>query len=127
MAFTPPLKVGTLAFSPSIYHLSYWSLVDNMMCLSNETWSLTRLSLHIQNTENTTNTIKTSFQIVAVAPSDCMVRWNSNNHGCHILNVDGSCIGTPTQAGFGGVIQNSACFYLSGFSGFIPTSTNIFL
>jgi len=56
-----------------------------------------------------------------------MVKWNNNNHLCHILNVDESCIGTPTRAGFGGIIRNSTGFYLSGFSDFISNSTNILL
>lgn len=53
------------------------------------------------------------------------VRWNNNNFNCTILNVDESCIGSPTKAGFGGLIRNSAGFYLSGFSGFIPSSSDI--
>lgn len=44
-----------------------------------------------------------------------------------MLNVDGSCLGVPIRAGFGGVILNSAGFYLSGFSRFIPISTDILL
>lgn len=56
-----------------------------------------------------------------------MVKWNSNNHHCHILNVDGSCLRTPICAGFGGVIRKSASLYLSGFSGFIADSTDILL
>jgi len=42
-----------------------------------------------------------------------------------VLNVDGSCLGVPIRAWFGGIIRNSAGFYLSGFSGFIPSSTDI--
>jgi len=56
-----------------------------------------------------------------------MVRWNNNNHQCHILNVDGSCLGTPIRTGFGGLIRNSACFFLSGFSGYLPNSSCILL
>jgi ribonuclease HI len=39
--------------------------------------------------------------------------------------MDGSCLGVPIRAGYGGVIQNSAGYYLLGYSGFIPTSTDI--
>jgi len=42
-----------------------------------------------------------------------------------VLNVDGSCLGTPIRAGFGGVIRNMAGFYLSGFSSYIPNSSDI--
>jgi len=68
--------------------------------LNNETWSLTRLC---NNIHNSTDAIQSSFQ------------------------RDGSCLGSPTRAGFGGVFRNSAGFYLSGFSGFIPNSTDILL
>jgi len=44
-----------------------------------------------------------------------------------VLNVDGSCLGVPPRAGFGGIIRNSAGFYLSGFHSFISTSTDILL
>lgn len=44
---------------------------------------------------------------------------------CVVLNVDGSCLGSPIRAGYGGIIRNSAGFYLSGFSGYIPASTDI--
>ena len=48
-------------------------------------------------------------------------------HQPYILNVDGSCIGTPPRTGYGGVLRNSAGFFISGFSGFIPNSTDILL
>lgn len=82
-----------------------------MMGLSNETWSLTRLSFQIQNTADT---IKNSFNVVAVHPQDRMVRWNSFNHSCHVLNVDSSCLGVPIRAGYVGVIRYFTGFYLSG-------------
>jgi ribonuclease HI len=42
-----------------------------------------------------------------------------------VLNVDGSCLGTPSRAGYGGIIRNSAGFYITGFSGYIAASTDI--
>jgi len=44
-----------------------------------------------------------------------------------ILNVDGSCLGTPIRAGFGGVIRNNHGFYLSGFTRRISNSNDILL
>ncbi|PNY07026.1 ribonuclease H, partial [Trifolium pratense] len=32
-----------------------------------------------------------------------------------ILNVDGSCLGSPVRVGFGGIIRNDSGYYLSGF------------
>jgi len=51
--------------------------------------------------------------------------WNNNNYDCNILNVDGSCLGTPPRAGFGGLIRNSSGYYISGFTGFLPASSDI--
>lgn len=42
-----------------------------------------------------------------------------------MLNVDGSYLGTPTQAGYGGIIRNSAGFYITGFSSYLAASTDI--
>ena len=96
------------------------------MCLNNETWSLTRLC---NNIHNSTDAIQSSFQgdRSAAPPLDRLIKWNCNNHQGSILNVDGSYLGSPTRAGFGGVFCNSAGFYLSGFLGFIPNSTDILL
>jgi len=97
----------------------------NQMCFNTDTWSLTWLCISIQNSADT---IHKSFQPVAVsASSDRWVRWNSSSHNCHILNVDGSCLGTPIRAGYGGLIRNNAGLFLSGFSGFLQDSTCILL
>jgi len=58
-------------------------------------------------------------------PSDRFVKWNNNNLSGIILNVDGSCLGSPVSAGYGGVLRNDAGFYLSGFSGYIQGSSDI--
>jgi ribonuclease HI len=94
------------------------------MILSNETWPLSRICFQIQDS---INIIETSFQKTNGSNLDRMVKWNQDNHQCHILNVDGSCMGSPVRAGFGGVLRNNAGLYLSGFSGFIPDSTDILL
>jgi ribonuclease HI len=95
-------------------------------CASNgESWSLTRLRSNIYNSADI---IKKSFQPAgSPSNSDRLVRWNSSNHSCNILNVDGSCLGIPIRAGFGGLIRNYAGFFLSGFSGFLKDSTCILL
>jgi hypothetical protein len=43
------------------------------------------------------------------------------------LNVDGSCIGSLVRSGFGGIIRNTFGYYLAGFSGFIPETSDILL
>jgi len=39
--------------------------------------------------------------------------------------MDGSCIGTPQRAGFGGIIGNPTWFFLWDFHGFITNSDDI--
>jgi hypothetical protein len=74
----------------------------NLMCLNNESWSLFRITNNIHNSEEA---IRTSFQRDGrIAHLERFVKWNCNNHMGSILNVDGSCLGTPIRAGFGGVI-----------------------
>ncbi|GAU50506.1 hypothetical protein TSUD_409810 [Trifolium subterraneum] len=58
---------------------------------------------------------------------DRVVKWNNNNFSGVILNVDGSCLGSPVRSGFGGIFRNDSGFYLSGFSGFIQGSSDIML
>jgi ribonuclease HI len=39
--------------------------------------------------------------------------------------MDGSCLGSPIQSRFGGIIKNTFGIYLAGFSGFIQGSSDI--
>lgn len=92
----------------------------NLMYLGNETWSLTRLSININNS---VDIIRLCLQNVTSTSSSIQyVWWNNNGLGCTILNFDGSCIWNPIWAGFGGVICNSSSNYLSGISGTSTTS-----
>jgi len=120
------IKNNAKGSNPSTFFAGLWWTWrhHNVMCLSHETWTLHRLGFLIHDTADT---IKISFQTATDSPHDRIVRWNSHNFSCHVLNVDGSCLGVPPRAGFGGIIRNSAGFYLSGFHGFISTSTDILL
>jgi len=105
---------------------AWWSWRHrNLMCLNNETWSLNRLSFNIQNI---VEVLKSSFFPRAnVAPTELFIKWNNNNYPCAILNVDGSCLGSPIQANFGGVIRNNGSFFLSSSSSAILDSSDILL
>ena len=95
------------------------------MCFNSDSWSLTRLSTIIHNSAET---IHKSFQsAIDAVNSDRWIRWNSSNYNYHILNVDGSCLGTPIRAGYGGLIRNNAGLFLKGFFGFIQASMCILL
>jgi len=94
----------------------------NQMCLSADSWSLTQINFQVQNTATT---IETAMHYEASPHPDRMVRWNSNNYNCCVLNVDGSCLGTPIRAGFGGIIRNSAGLFLTGFSSYLATTSDI--
>jgi hypothetical protein len=103
----------------------WWSWRQrNNMCINNDTWPLTRLSCNIHNSAETN---QQAFQTAPTACSDRWISWNSSNFNCHILNVDGSCLGTPLRAGYGGLIRNNAELFLNGFSGHIQDSTCILL
>jgi len=95
------------------------------MYLNNETGSLHSL---VNLIYSSADTIISSFQQEdIVSTSERVVKWNSNNHPRTILNVDVSCNKTPIPTGFGGVVCNNADFFLFGFSGLIPHSTDILL
>jgi len=92
------------------------------MCLSVESWSLTRINFHVQNV---VATIETRLHSEAIHHPERMVCWNSSNYNCFVLNVDGSCLGTPIRAGFGRIIRNSASLFISGFSSYLATTSDI--
>jgi len=94
-----------------------------MMCLSNENWTLNYLSYNIHGMVDTWKVSLTSSRNSVI--EDKYVKWNHNNHFNVILNVDGSCLGSPIRAGYGGILGNNAGFYLSRFSGYIHNSSDI--
>lgn len=97
----------------------------NQMCFSNDSWSIIQLCNSIQNSAVI---IQKSYQPGASCSNSYrLVRWNSSNCSCYILNVDGSWLGTHIRVRFGGLIRNNAGFFLSGFSGFLQDSTCILL
>jgi len=77
------------------------------------------------NIRNSAHSILRAFPSQQAAHLERYIRWNNNNFDSNILNVDESCLGTPVRAGFGGLMRNSAGFCITGFSGFIPSSSDI--
>jgi len=95
----------------------------NLMCLNNETWSLNRISFNIQSIMKN---LKMCFVVNSnVILGESHIKWNKNNHSCTILNTDGSCMGSPIRAGYGGGFRHSVGYYLSGFSGYNQGSSDI--
>jgi ribonuclease HI len=121
------IKNGLKGNLASLFAAGLWWIwrSRNALCLSNETITLPRLAFQINAS---VDDINLCFNSTTTGPaSDRYVRWNSNNFSCAIINVDGSCIGSPARAGFGGLIRNGGGLYLTGFSGFIPHTTDILL
>jgi len=121
------LKYGLMSSNSNIFSARIWWVCRhrNLSCLNHEVWSLNQLFFHINSsTKVMKNTLSKHG---TVDTTKRFIRWNCYNHSCHILDVDGSCLGTPQRAGFIGLIRNSTGYYLSGFSGFIPNSEDILL
>ncbi|CAJ2643293.1 unnamed protein product [Trifolium pratense] len=119
------LKFGSSGSQISAFSAGVWWAWRhrNLMCLQNETWSINRLSFNIQSMIATLTSCFSSHS--TTNSEEIHVKWNNNNHSGIILNVDGSCLGSPVRAGFGGIIRNDSGYYLSGFSGFIQGSSDI--
>jgi len=119
------LKGGSTGHHSLLFAATLWWAWHhrNLMCLNNENWPLSRISYNIHGM---VDALISCFATNSNGqPVDRLIKWNNGNHSCAILNVDGSCMGTPVRAGFGGVIRNYARFYLSGFSGYIHDSSDI--
>ena len=85
-------------------------------------------SSHSFNIQDSVDVIKSSLHLSpASAAVDRVVKWNCPNHSCYILNVDGSCLGSPQRADFGGLLRNNAGLFISDFSGHIVHSDDILL
>ncbi|KAF7814237.1 putative ribonuclease H protein At1g65750 family [Senna tora] len=55
-----------------------------------------------------------------------LVSWVKPSNGMIKLNTDGSSLGNPGPAGFGGIFRNEDGRWMGGFSGYIGTQTNMF-
>ncbi|KAK2362342.1 hypothetical protein QL285_087413 [Trifolium repens] len=121
------LKLGgtgpqALLFSAGVW----WSWKHcNLMCMNNETWSLSQISFNIRAMVGTSqNCFSPVFNDRLV---DRYIKWNNNNHSCAILNVDDRCLDSTVRSGFGGIIRNTFRHYLAGLLGFIQGSSDILL
>lgn len=118
------LKEGTKGPHAALFASGLWWVwrCRNALCINNDQMTLHRVAANIWNSSET---IKLSFPSSSVVQEDRHIRWNNNNFEGTILNVDGSCLGTPLRAGFGGLIRNTGGYYLAGFSGYLPASSDI--
>jgi ribonuclease HI len=96
-----------------------------MMCLGGENWSLHYV---VSNIHNMADTITSAFHTeTSPMPIGRVVKWNCSNFTGNILNVDGSCNGTPIRTGFGGIFRNEGGLFLAAYSGRIPHTKDILL
>jgi len=117
-------KEGTKGTPDATFASGLWWvwMCRNAMSINNEQMTVHRVAASIWNSSED---IKLSFPSSSDVQLDRYIRWNNNNFDGNILNVDGSCIGTPSRAGFGGLIRNNSGYYIAGFSGYRPTSSDI--
>jgi len=100
------IRNGTNSSHSILFLVALWWVWRNrnLTCLNNETWSLYYL---VSNIYNSVDTIISAFKNDDARNSeDRYIKWNCNNHMGTILNVDGSCNGTPTCNGFGDIFRN---------------------
>jgi ribonuclease HI len=119
------LKEGATSSRSIIFLSGLWWIWRhrNLMCLGNETLSLTQLCSNIYSL---VETISSAFHSAATAPPpDRFIRWNNNNLQCTILNIDGSCSGDPIRTAYGGILKDHSGSFISIFSGFINHSQDI--
>lgn len=101
----------------------HWAWRNKNLMLGNDNWYVCQLSFNIQGM---VDTLKASYPLITNSVIDeTLIKWNNNNHSHVILNIDGSCLGSPTKFGYGGVLRNEAGFYLSDFSGYIHDTSDI--
>jgi ribonuclease HI len=121
------LKVGSMGSQAYTFSAGVWWAWrhHNSMCFNNEFLSLNQLSFNIHSM---IDIFTSPFSFNPVGSSvDMLIKWNNENFSCVILNVDGSCLGSPVRAGYGEFFRNNLDFYLSSFSGFIRESSDIML
>jgi hypothetical protein len=106
------LKAGLLGTHSLTFDVIIWWVWRhrNMMCLSQDNWSIHHLVFHFQSMVATFN------NCLIINPSsakeDIFIKLNHNNHSNVILNVDGGCFGSPARDGFGGLLRNYVGFDL---------------
>jgi hypothetical protein len=67
---------------------------------------LGRLIVYPFNIQSMMDNLKICFAVNSIVVlGDSHIKWNKNNHLCTILNIDGSCTGSPIRAGYGGFFE----------------------
>jgi hypothetical protein len=112
-------QVGWHMFTDSHFLTGIWWSWrhHNLMCLNNETWSLSRLYFNIWAL------VKTFWNSFSSASNDGLVdwhiKWNNNNYSCIIIkNIFGSLV----RSEFCSIIRKTFDHYLTDFSYFIQES-----
>jgi len=121
------LKQGLTTQSSNIFVAGvWWSWRNwNSICFSNISILTYRLAMEARNLSTTLISCFSGSPTPTIV--DKWVRWNSSNQSCIILNVDGSCLGNPIRAGFGGLLRHQTGHWITGFSGYIAGTSDILL
>lgn len=69
--------------------------------------------------------IEKSFKVHSQAKREQWVTWHPSRSLRHVLNVDGSSVGNPSPASFGGLLRTGDGKWLTGCYGSIGVSENL--
>ncbi|PNX83362.1 ribonuclease H [Trifolium pratense] len=93
-----------------------------MVCVSNETIQQFQI---VAESHKLATLIDACFHTMTLSDnSPRLISWHPCRTNCMVLNVDGSCLGNPGRAGFGGLIRNGGGEWIVRFSGFLGIANN---
>ncbi|KAK7251106.1 hypothetical protein RIF29_34021 [Crotalaria pallida] len=97
-----------------------------MIIFGDEQWSFFSVCHFISSMLSDINQYShISSSIVGASSSPRMVSWSKPVNEAWCVNVDGSSLGNPGPAGYGGLIHSSNGEWLCGFSGHVGHATNL--
>lgn len=116
------LKQGATGPNDTLFIAGVWWAwkARNAYCFNGETIPFLRLHLA---TINLAATFQVCFKPQGTAPTQIrQISWLQRDREGYVLNVDGSSLGNPGPAGFGGLIRHADGGWVCGFSGHIGHS-----
>lgn len=116
------LKQGAQGTADTLFLAGIWWVwkARNAKCFNDESIPFQRLLLAVLNLADS---FKVCFKShCSSINSPRQIGWYQGDHNGIILNVDGSSLGNPGPAGFGGLFRNADGGWIYGFNGHIGYS-----